>query len=141
MLLRLQPCARSLILVLLVQTMLGVVLVEAVPATRSPGGTTSASTATPTPPICVDPTTAPTPPPATTAAPTTSLAATNTTWPRWVGPVGTPPPLPTSAPNGVPPPGGGGGGAVRDNLVEDDDGQYPKLFPHGNFVCASLISE
>lgn len=127
MLLRLQPCKSSLMLVLLVQTMLGLVLVEAVPATRSPGRRRSTSTASPTPPICVDPSTTtavPTPrTPPTTTPPTTSLAATNSTWPRqWVGPVGTPPT--TSILNGGLPPGVvAGGGSVRENLVEDGEGK------------------
>lgn len=134
MLLRLQPCETSLILVLLhvvlVQTML--VLVEAVPATRAPGRrrSTSTSTASPTPPLCVDPstTTAPATPPAaaTTTPPTPSLAATNSTWPRqWVGPAGTPPPTPppTSVLSGLPPGVAAGGSSVRDNLVEDEEGK------------------
>ncbi|XP_052119506.1 uncharacterized protein LOC113212619 [Frankliniella occidentalis] len=142
MLLRLQPCEWSLLLVLLVQTLM--VLVEAVPATRAPGGrrrstTSTTSTASPTPPICVDPsTTAPPPPtePPTTGPPTTSFAATNSTWPKqWVGPVVMPP---TSAPKGVPPLGGAGGGNVRENLVEDDEDAvtcYTCVNVSDNIIC------
>lgn len=119
MLLRLQPCAVSLVLVLLVQTtlgLLGLVLVEAVPATRAPGGggrrrSTTTTTATPSPPICVDTTTTTV---TTSATPTTSMAATNSTWPRvWLGPEGTPPSV-------IQPPGVGVGGSERDNMIEDE---------------------
>lgn len=132
MLLRLQPCAVSLVLVLLVQTtlgLLGLVLVEAVPATRAPGGGRRRSTttaATPSPPICVDTTTT-----STAATPTTSLAATNSTWPRvWLGPDATPPSV-------IQPPGVGVGGSDRDNMVEDEDSVtcYTCVNVSDNIIC------
>lgn len=128
MLLRPQPCCWPLILVLLVQTMLGLGLVGAVPATRAPGGRRRSTTTTPRPtpastaPACASTTTVPsTATPALAAPPagppTVSLAATNSTWPKhFVGP----PDLPGRPTPVGPPPGGGAGGNVKDNLIEED---------------------